>query len=426
MATLFGGWFALLIAGMPVGFTLIVAALAYMLWQGTGLNFAGQRMIAGLNSFPLLAVPFFILTAQLMNLSGVTERIFDFAKALVGHIRGGLGHVNIMASVLFSGMSGSAVADAAGLGQLEIKAMRDAGYDEQFSGSITAASAIIGPLIPPSIPLVVYGVIANTSIGGLFLGGIVPGLLCAASLMIMVYVIAWRRNYATAQRAGFRRVWSTFWHALLPLITPFIIIGGIFAGVFSPTEAAVVAASYALFLGVVVYREITFAKLVTVLRETVSHTAAVGLLIMGVSLFGYVIAREQVPQQVATFFLTYADDPLTFLILVNLMLLALGTFIEALAILLLIVPVLVPTALQFGVDPVHFGVMVVFNLMIGILTPPMGVALFVVSKVADIPFGVLARGILPLLIPLIVVLVLITIFPALVTFIPDQMLGAAR
>ncbi|ABR62646.1 TRAP transporter large permease subunit [Sinorhizobium medicae] len=426
MTTLFGGWFALLVAGMPVGFTLIVAALAYMLWQGTGLNFAGQRMIAGLNSFPLLAVPFFILTAQLMNLSGVTERIFAFAKALVGHVRGGLGHVNIMASVMFSGMSGSAVADAAGLGQLEIKAMRDAGYDEQFSGSVTAASAIIGPLIPPSIPLVVYGVIANTSIGGLFLGGIVPGLLCAISLMVMVYVIAWRRNYPTEERSSLRRIWSTFWRALLPLITPFIIIGGIFAGIFSPTEAAVVAASYALFLGVVVYREITFAKLVIVLRETVSHTAAVGLLIMGVSLFGYVIAREQVPQHVAAFFLAYADDPLTFLILVNLMLLALGTFIEALAILLLIVPVLVPTALQFGVDPVHFGVMVVFNLMIGILTPPMGVALFVVSKVADIPFGLLARGILPLLVPLVLVLVLITLFPALVTFIPDQMLGAAR
>jgi tripartite ATP-independent transporter DctM subunit len=426
MAALFGGWFALLVAGMPVGFTLIVAALAYMTWQGTGLNFAAQRMIAGLNSFPLLAVPFFILTAQLMNLSGVTERIFDFAKALFGHIQGGLGHVNIMASVLFSGMSGSAVADAAGLGQLEIKAMRDAGYDDQFSGSVTAASAIIGPLIPPSIPLVVYGVIANTSIGGLFLGGIVPGLLCALSLMIMVYLMAKRRKYRTEPRASLRRIWSTFWRAILPLMTPFIIIGGIFGGIFSPTEAAVAAATYALFLGLFVYRELTIRKLIGVLRETVSHTAAVGLLIMGVSLFGYVIAREQLPQHVADFFLSYSSDPLTFLILVNLMLLALGTFIEALAILLLVVPVLVPVAIQYDIDPVHFGVVVVFNLMIGILTPPMGVALFVVSKVANIPFGVLARGIVPLLVPLLIVLVLITTFPALVTFIPNQTLGAGR
>ncbi|MBL3685004.1 TRAP transporter large permease subunit (plasmid) [Sinorhizobium meliloti] len=224
--------------------------------------------------FPLLAVPFFHPHRTIDESFGRNRAIFDFAKALVGHIRGGLGHVNIMASVLFSGMSGSAVADAAGLGQLEIKAMRDAGYDEQFSGSVTAASAIIGPLIPPSIPLVVYGVIANTSIGGLFLGGIVPGLLCAASLMIMVYAIAWRRNYATAQRAGFRRVWSTFWHALLPLITPFIIIGGIFAGVFSPTEAAVVAASYALFLGVLsTVRSLLQTR--DLLRETVKPYAAV-------------------------------------------------------------------------------------------------------------------------------------------------------
>jgi tripartite ATP-independent transporter DctM subunit len=426
MPALFGGWFALMVAGMPVGFTLIVSALVYMLWQGTGLNFAGQRMVAGLNSFPLLAVPFFILTAQLMNLSGVTERMFDFAKALVGHVRGGLGHVNILASVLFSGMSGSAIADAAGLGQLEIKAMRDAGYDEQFSGCITASSAIIGPLIPPSIPLVVYGVIANTSIGGLFLGGIVPGLLCALSLMVIVYIMAGRRNYPTERRASLRRVGVTFLRALLPLLTPIIIIGGIFAGIFSPTEAAVVAASYALFLGAVVYREITFAKLVIVLRETVNHTAAVGLLIMGVSLFGYVIARGQVPQHVADIFLAWSSDPLSFLILVNVMLLVLGTFIEALAILLLVVPVLVPVAVQYGIDPVHFGIVVVFNLMIGILTPPMGVALFVVSKVANIPFAVLARGIVPFLIPLIVVLVLITAFPQLVTFIPDHMLGARQ
>lgn len=423
MVALFGGWFALLIAGMPVGFTLIVASIAYMLYEGQGLNFAAQRMVAGLNSFPLLAIPFFILTAQLMNTSGVTDRIFGFAKALVGHVAGGLAHVNILASLMFSGMSGSAVADAAGLGQLEIRAMRRAGYDEKFSGAITAASAIIGPLVPPSIPLVVYGVIANTSIGGLFLGGIVPGVMCAGALMIMVYVLARMRNYPREKAATMPELGRSFLAAIVPLLTPIIIIGGIFIGVFSPTEAAVVAAMYALFLGTVIYRELTWAKLVVVLRETVNHTAAVGLLMMGVSLFGYVIARHQVPQQVASFFLNFSDSPLTFLIIVNLMLLALGTFIEALAILLLIVPVLVPAALSYGIDPVHFGVLVVMNLMIGILTPPMGVALFVVSKVADIPFGTLAVGIIPFLIPLIVVLALITVFPALVTFIPSLIMG---
>lgn len=423
MVSLFGGWFALLLAGMPVGFTLIVASLAFMLYDGQGLNFAAQRMVAGLNSFPLLAIPFFILTAQLMNTSGVTDRIFGFAKALVGHVAGGLAHVNILASLMFSGMSGSAVADAAGLGQLEIRAMRNAGYDQRFAGSITAASAIIGPLVPPSIPLVVYGVIANTSIGGLFLGGIVPGLMCSAALMIMVYILARMRNYPREQEATVLQMGRSFLSAIVPLMTPIIIIGGIFVGIFSPTEAAVVAAIYALFLGTVVYRELTWSKLVVVLRETVNHTAAVGLLMMGVSLFGYVIARHQVPQQVAAFFLDFSDSPLTFLIIVNLMLLALGTFIEALAILLLIVPVLVPAALSYGIDPVHFGVLVVMNLMIGILTPPMGVALFVVSKVADIPFGSLAVGIIPFLIPLLVVLALITFFPSLVTFVPSLVMG---
>ena len=423
MVSLFGGWFALLLAGMPVGFTLIVASLAFMLYDGQGLNFAAQRMVAGLNSFPLLAIPFFILTAQLMNTSGVTDRIFGFAKALVGHVAGGLAHVTILASLMFSGMSGSAVADAAGLGQLEIRAMRNAGYDQRFAGSITAASAIIGPLVPPSIPLVVYGVIANTSIGGLFLGGIVPGLMCTAALMIMVYILARLRNYPREQKATVRQMGRSFLSAIVPLMTPIIIIGGIFVGIFSPTEAAVVAAIYALFLGTVVYRELTWSKLVVVLRETVNHTAAVGLLMMGVSLFGYVIARHQVPQQVAAFFLDFSDSPLTFLIIVNLMLLALGTFIEALAILLLIVPVLVPAAVSYGIDPVHFGVLVVMNLMIGILTPPMGVALFVVSKVANIPFGSLAVGIIPFLIPLLVVLALITFFPALVTFVPSLVMG---
>ncbi|WP_319410868.1 TRAP transporter large permease [uncultured Cohaesibacter sp.] len=423
MLYVFGGWFGLLFAGMPVGFTLIVASLAYMLMEGRGLNFAAQRMVAGLNSFPLLAIPFFILTAQLMNTAGVTERIFRFAKALVGHVSGGLGHVNILASLLFSGMSGSAVADAAGLGQLEIKAMRDAGYDSQFAGSVTAASAIIGPLVPPSVPLVVYGVISNTSIGGLFLGGIIPGVLCALVLMIMVYVIAKIRHYPKDSKASCREVAISFSRAVIPLLTPLIIVGGIFAGIFSPTEAAVVAASYALILGTLVYRELTWAKLFAVLRDTLNHTASVGLLMMGVNLFGYVLAKEQIPQHVAQFFLDFSSNPLTFLLIVNLLLLFLGTFIEVLAILLLIVPVLVTASMSYGIDPIHFGVLVILNLMIGILTPPMGVALFVVSKVGDIPFGKLAVGILPFLIPLFGLLALLTLVPSLVTFIPNLLMG---
>jgi len=426
MMWFFALWFALLVLGMPLAFTLVVPSVLYLIVTGHGLDFATQRMIGGLNSFPLLAVPFFILTAQLMNASGVSERIFDFARTLVGHIRGGLGHVNVLASLLFSGMSGSAVADAGGLGQLEVRAMRAGGYDDDFSGSVTAASAIIGPLIPPSIPFVVYGVVANASIGGLFLGGIGPGLLSTAVMMAVVYLIARRRGYPTDTRASWSAAGAAFLRALLPLLTPGIIIGGIFGGWFSPTEASVVAATYALVLGLAVYREIGSTGMIQVLRETVNNTATIGLIVAGVSLFGYVIALEQVPQKISTFFLGLSDNPLVFLLIVNLLLLFLGTFIEALAILLLVVPVLVPAALKLGIDPIHFGVLTVFNLMIGILTPPMGVALFVVAKVTNIPFMVLARGIVPFVIPLIGVLILMILFPPIVTAIPHFFLGSGQ
>ena len=426
MTPFFGGWFFLLFAGMPVGFSLIVIAVAFLWIDGNGLAFAPQRMAAGLNSFPLLAVPFFVLTGHLMNSAGVTERLFTFARTLVGHITGSLGHVNVMASLLFSGMSGSAVADAGGLGQLEIKAMRDEKYDDDFAGAVTAASAIIGPLVPPSIPMVIYGVTANASVGRLFLAGVVPGVLCAAALMTLIYFIARKRGYPKYPMARLGEAWRALKRAALALLTPVIIIGGIFGGLFSPTEAAAVAALYALFLGTVVYRELSWRDLGAVLRDTVNTTAAVGIIVAGVSVFGWVIAREQVPQQATELFLSLSDDPIVLLLLVNLLLLVLGTFIESLALLLLVVPVLVPVALQFDIDPVHLGVVIVMNLMVGILTPPMGVALFVVAKVADIPFGVLAKAILPFLIPIVAVLLLITLVPDLVLFLPELVMGEAR
>ena len=426
MTPFFGGWFLLLFAGMPVGFSLIVIAVAFLWIDGAGLAFAPQRMAAGLNSFPLLAVPFFVLTGHLMNSAGVTERLFAFARTLVGHITGSLGHVNVMASLLFSGMSGSAVADAGGLGQLEIKAMRDEKYDDAFAGAVTAASAIIGPLVPPSIPMVIYGVTANTSVGRLFLGGVVPGVLCALALMILIYFIARRRGYPKYPRARLHELLHALRRAALALLTPVIIIGGIFGGWFSPTEAAAVAALYALFLGTMVYRELSWRDLGVVLRDTVNTTAAVGIIVAGVSVFGWVIAREQVPQQAAELFLSLSEDPVVLLLLINLLLLILGTFIESLALLLLVVPVLVPVALQFGIDPVHLGVVIVLNLMVGILTPPMGVALFVVAKVGNIPFAVLARAILPFLVPIVLVLLLITLVPDLVLFLPDLVMGEGR
>lgn len=253
-------WLALTFVGVPIGVAMIFVSMGYFYYSGIGLSFAVQRMVDGLNSFPLLAVPLFILAATILNSGGVTNHLFGFAKSLMGHLRGGLGHVNVLASLFFSGMSGSAIADAAGLGKMEIKAMRDAGYDDEFSGSVTAASSMIGPLVPPSITMVLYGVVSNTSIGSLFLAGVVPGFLCAASLMVMVYVLARRRNYPIEPRATLRQITSGFLNSFPALMTPMVIIGGIFSGLFSPTEAAAVTVAYAILIDLVFYHQLTWRR----------------------------------------------------------------------------------------------------------------------------------------------------------------------
>jgi tripartite ATP-independent transporter DctM subunit len=359
------------------------------------------------------------LAAAILNSAGITHHLFGFARALVGHIRGGLGHVNVLASLFFSGMSGSALADAGGLGKMEIEAMRKAGYDDDFSGSVTAASSIIGPLVPPSITMVLYGVIANTSIGKLFLGGVVPGVLCAVTLMVMVYILAWRRNYPRDPRASLSMIGALFVKSLPALLTPLVIIGGIFSGYFSPTEAAAITVLYAIVIDLVFYRELTFQKLWDAIYETTVTSASIATIIAGVSLFGFVLAREQAPQQIAQLFLSVASDAVTFIIVVNVMIFILGAFIESLVILLVVVPILVPIALGFGIDPIHFGIIIVLNLMISILTPPMGMALFVVAQTGGIPYHRLAVAILPWLIPPIVVLILVSAFPILATGLPS-------
>lgn len=415
------GWLVLVLVGVPIGIAMIVVSMGYFYWSGMGLSFAVSRMADGLNSFPLLAVPLFIMAAAILNGAGITNHLFGFARGLVGHIRGGLGHVNILASLFFSGMSGSALADAGGLGKMEIEAMRRAGYDDEFSGAVTAASSMIGPLVPPSITMVLYGVISNTSIGKLFLGGVVPGVLCAVALMVMVYVVALRRDYPRDRWPGLPVLFGLFMRSFPALLTPAVIVGGIFSGWFSPTEAAAVTVLYAILIDLIFYRELTWRKLWDALYETTTTSASIATIIAGVSLLGYVLAREQAPQQIAAMFLAIADGPVSFLIAVNLMIFALGMFIESLIILLIVVPILVPIALGFGIDPIHFGIIVVLNLMISILTPPMGMALFVVAQVGGIPFQRLARAILPWLIPPIVVLVLVCAFPILATGLPGLM-----
>lgn len=413
------GWLLLVLLNVPIGIGMIMVSMGYFYYSGLGLSFATQRMVDGLNSFPMLAVPLFILAAAILNSAGITNHLFGFARALVGHITGGLGHVNVLASLFFSGMSGSAMADAGGLGKMEIEAMREAGYDDEFAGSVTAASSMIGPLVPPSITMVLYGVISNTSIGKLFLGGIIPGVMCAAALMVMVYFIARKREYPVDVRKSPGEISVLFVKSLPALLTPVVIVGGIFSGYFSPTEAAAITVLYAILIDLLFYRELTFRRLWDAIYETVITSSAIATIIAGVGLLGWVLAREQAPQQIANLFLSIADDKLSFLIAVNLMIFVLGAFIESLVILLIVVPILVPVALGFGVDPVHFGIIVVLNLMISILTPPMGMALFVVAQVGDIPFQNLAKAIIPWLVPPLVVLVLVCTFPILATGLPS-------
>ena len=420
----FGIWLSLIALAMPVAFSLAFMGVAWLFFEGQSITQAAQRLIGGIDSFPLLAVPCFVLAGIAMNAGGVSVRIYDFARALVGHLPGGLGHVNVMGSVIFSGMSGSAIADAGGLGILEVKAMKEDGYKASFAGALTCASCIIGPLIPPSIPMVLYGVISNTSVGALFLAGVVPGLLTAAILMVHVYFYAKRRpEIPLHPRATVGDLWASFRRAFLALITPAIIMGGIFGGVFTPTEAAAVAAIYSLALGLFIYRDLKFGDLPRIFKEAVSTSAVVGFIVAAASLFGWVLARERVPQAIAEAFLDFSTDPTVILIVINLLMLVLGCFMEGIAIMILMVPVFMPVIQAVGIDPVHFGVIVTMNLMIGILTPPFGVALFTVAKVGRIPFEDLAREIVPFLPGLILVLFLLTFFPSLSMFLPRLVYG---
>ncbi|MCW9716424.1 TRAP transporter large permease subunit [Avibacterium sp. 21-594] len=416
-------WLLIMFLGTPVGWSLFIVTILYFaMTRWNIVNSASSKLVDSLNSFPLLSVPFFILTGILMNTGGITERIFNFAKALLGHYSGGMGHVNIGASLIFSGMSGSALADAGGLGQLEIKAMRDAGYDDDICGGITAASCIIGPLVPPSIAMIIYGVIANESIAKLFVAGFIPGVLITIALMTMNYFVAKKRHYPKTQKATLQQRCAAFKSAIWAILTPILIIGGIFSGLFTPTEAAIIAASYSIIIGMFVYRELTLKMVFKSCVEAMAITGVTALMVMTVTFFGDMIAREQVAMRIADLFMAVADTPTMVLIMINLLLLFLGMFIDALALQFLVLPMLIPIAVHFGIDLVFFGVMTTLNMMVGILTPPMGMALFVVARVGNMPVSTVTKGVLPFLIPVFTTLVLITIFPQIITFIPNLLM----
>jgi len=409
MLILFGTLALLLVIGMPVALALAGASLAFLVLESPIPPVVlMHRMINGVDSFPLLAVPFFILAGSLMNHAGITDRIFDFAKALVGWMRGGLGHVNIGASVLFAGMSGAAVADAGGLGTIEIKAMKEGGYDPDFAVGVTAASSTIGPLIPPSLPLVVYGVVSSASIGQLFAAGLVPGVLMAAALMAMVAWYARVRGYGRDAGFAWAVLGRTFRRAFLSLLTPVIIVGGILAGLFTPTEAAIAACAYALVLGGPVYRTLTLRKIGAISRDTVETTAIVLLIVAAAAIFSWILTSNRVTEMVAEAILSQTQNVVLVLLLINVVLLIVGFFMEPVAAITILTPVLLPVVVELGVDPVHFGIMMVLNLMLGLLTPPVGMVLYVLARVADIRFESAVRATAPFLIPLGAVLALVT------------------
>ncbi len=420
------GMIILFVLGIPVGYSLGIAGmLAYLNELGSRVNIPmlAQRMQYGVNNFLLLAIPLFILAAKLMNTAGITTRLFSLARLLVGFMPGGLGHANTVASLIFAGMSGAAVADAAGLGQVELKAMKDEGYDSEFSVAITAASSTIGPIFPPSIPMVIYALVAEESVGKLFLGGVVPGLAMTVALMLMVAYYAHKRGYPRAPFPAFREILSVASKAVLPILTPVILLGGIWSGVFTPTEAAAVAVAYALVLGVVIYKELGVADLGPIFMETARETAAIGIIICAANFFGWLLLRTGLTNQVATGITQFTTNPIVFLILVNIFLLIVGCFMETVVAILIVTPMLMPAVAKLGIDPIHFGLVLVLNLMIGLLTPPFGVVLFVMAGISDVPFERIVRATLPFLIPLLAVLALITFCPPVVTWLPKLVMG---
>ena len=419
---MFGLFFLWSFLGMPIGHAMLAAAFVYLLWTGQDLAIVASQSLSGLfSSFVLMSVPLFILSADIMNASKITDRLFEFANLLVGRFRGGLAHVNVVASMIFSGMSGSALADAAGPGKLEVDMMIKAGYSPGFSAALSATSAIIGPIIPPSIPMVIYGVVSNTSIGYLFIGGIIPGILLGLAQMGIVAAIAKSRNFPTQPRPSRPEAIATLKTALPALLLPVIMLGGIYSGAVTPTEAAAVAACYALMLALFWYRSLGIVGFINVLIDSSKSTAIVAITISGALVMNWIVAAEQIPEAMGAWMISLDMPPWMFLLAVNILFLILGAFLDTMLMLLIVVPILMPTVISLGVDPVHFGVTSVVNMMIGLVTPPMGELVFLISGVSGVPVAAIGKELWIFLIALIALLFVLVYVPELTLWLPMQM-----
>jgi len=414
---------ALSLLGLPIGHAMIGGSVLYLLLAGLDMGTAAEQLLNGMyTSFVLLAIPLFILAAEFMTSGSITERLLRFCNALVGRFRGGLAQVNVVQSVVFASMSGSALADAAGSGKLMQKLMtQDGKYTASFAAALTAASSVMGPIIPPSIPLVLYALVSDTSIGYLFLGGVVPGLLIGVVQMLLIAFTARRRNFPVEKPVPLRELPRVTWQAFPALMMPVILLGCLYSGVTTPTEAAALAAAYALLVSAFLYRTVGWCDVYNSLLASARITISIGMLIAGALVFNYVITVENIPKTLGAMLKVYELSPLTFLLFANLLLLILGCFLEGTTILLIIVPVLLPTAQALGIDPVHFGVVAVVNIMIGLITPPYGLLLFMMVKIAEVTLKDLVREVMPFLAVMFGALALITLIPGLVLFLPRLM-----
>lgn len=411
---------ALALLGLPVGHAMIAGSILYLLMAGLDMGTAAEQFLNGMyTNYIILAVPLFILAAELMNIGSMTERLLRFCNAFVGRFRGGLAQVNVLQSIIFAGMSGSAIADAAGSGKMMQNMMTaDNKYPASYAAALTAATSVIGPIIPPSIPMIIYALVSDASIGYLFLAGVVPGLLMAAFQIVLVAIDARRKNFPVEPPTPLREIPGITLHALPALMMPVVLLGGIYSGVTTPTEAAAVAAAYALVVSVVLYRSVSLRDFYNSVLASARTTASIGMLIAGALVFNYVVTVENIPQSLRVLLTAWDLSPTGFLILVNVILLLLGCVLEGTTIILVILPVFIPTAQALGIDLVHFGVVCVVNIMLGLVTPPYGLLLFIMTRIANVPLRDIVRDVLPYLYTMILSLLVITFFPDTVLWLP--------